>query len=79
MTKAYQVFKGEDHLGFTYYEHQATYFNQDQALEHCKRIVESDEFKDEQIAEYTVGNKKLWNAHGWEILTVCKLEEIEII
>ena len=43
MTKAYQVFSGEDHLGFTYYEHQATYFNRDQALEHCKRIVEYGE------------------------------------
>jgi hypothetical protein len=79
MTKAYQVFKGEDYLGFTYYEHQATYFNRDQAYEHCKRIVESDEFKDEQITESTIDNKKLWHAHGWEIVTICKLEEIEII
>ena len=79
MTKAYQVFTGDDHLGFTYYEHQATYFNQDQALEHCKRIVESSEFEDENITESTSGNKKLWHAHGWDIVTICKLEEIEII
>ena len=79
MTKAYQVFTGDDHLGFTYYEHQATYFNQDQAYEHCKRIVESSEFEDENITESTSGNKKLWHAHGWDIVTICKLEEIEII
>jgi hypothetical protein len=79
MTKAYQVFIGDNYLGVTRYDHQATYFNKDQAYEHCKRIVESDEFKDEQISECTSGNKILWHAHGWEIVTICKLEEIEII
>jgi hypothetical protein len=81
MTKAYQVFKGEeDKHGHQQYDLQATYFDRDRALDHCKQIVEADEFKNEKIeeAEYGNGKYKSWTAIGWTFVTICRLEEIEI-
>ena len=82
MTKAYQVYKGDTNKhGFQEYDLQATYFDKDKALEHCKRIVESDQFKNEHIeeSEYGNGKYKSWDARGWDTVTICRLEEIEII
>ena len=82
MTRAYQVFKGEeDKHGHQRYDLQATYFDRDRALEHCSRIVAADEFKGELIEETEYGNGRYrsWDAIGWSRVTICRLEEIEIL
>jgi hypothetical protein len=82
MTLAYQVFKGEeDKYGFQRYYLQATYFDRDQALEHCKQIVETDEFKNEDIEETVSfnGKHKSWGFTGWTHVSICELREIEIM
>jgi hypothetical protein len=80
--KAYQVFTGDfDKHGRQYYELVATYFSKERALEKCREIVEADEFKTETIEEskwYGGGKYKSWDVLGWERITICRLDEIDI-
>jgi hypothetical protein len=80
--KAYQVFKGDyDKHGRQYYELDSTYFSRENALQRCKEIIESDEFKNETITEdieFNCDSYMSWDIIGWEIVTVCKMEKIEI-
>lgn len=81
MTLAYQVFSGDtDKHGHQCYDLQATYFDRDRALEHCQRILAADALKSEHIEPYETANGKYlsWQAIGWDIVTICKMEEIEI-
>ena len=80
--KAYQVFKGDfDKHGRQYYELDSTYFDKERALQRCKEIVETDEFKNETVIEsewYGEGKYKSWDDHGFEWITLCRMVQIEI-
>ena len=77
---AYQVFKGEeDKHGHQRYDLLATYFDKAKALEHCKQIVEDDEFKNEYIRVDDYPSCRSWTAVGGSYVTICELREIEII
>jgi hypothetical protein len=80
--KAYQIFTGDyNKHGFQYYELHSTYLSKERALEKCKEIIESNEFKNETVIESewsSDGKCKIWEAGGWEWITICKLEEIDI-
>jgi hypothetical protein len=80
--KAYQVFSGDyDKHGRQYYDLNSTFFSKEKALQRCKEIVEGDKFKNETIIEsewYNLGRAKDWDIQGWEWITVCRLQEIEI-
>jgi len=76
--KAYQVFSGDlDKYDDQYYDLQATYLNKQHALEHCEQIVAKDiDGKDAKKIEKD--NWVAWIVEGWHIVTICKMEEIEI-
>lgn len=80
--KAYQVFKGDlDKQGAQYFELDSTYLDKEKALQQCGDIVKDDMFKKEIIVEsewYCDGKCKSWDTQGWEWITICKFEEIEI-
>lgn len=80
-TKAYQVFTGDlDRHGHQRFELDSTYLSKDRALIRCKEIIEAEEFKNENIGMTTLKNgNTYWEASGWDIITICKLEEIQII
>ena len=78
---AYQVFSGEtDKHGRQTYDLHATYLDRDRALEHCQCIVENDTLKNEKIEKHVSSDGKYisWHAIGWDIVDVCKMEEITI-
>lgn len=80
--KAYQVFTGDlNKHGHQYFELDSIYLSKGRALIRCKEIIEAEEFKEEKITMTTLKNRKsiYWEASGWDIITICKLEEIEII
>lgn len=79
--KAYQVFTGDlDKHGHQKFELDSTYLSKGMALIRCKEIIEAEEFKDEKIELTTLKNGSMhWEASGWDIITICKLEEIQII
>ncbi len=78
---AYQVFSGDtDKHGRQTYDLHATYLDRDRALDHCQCIVENDTLKNEKIEKHTSSDDKYitWHSIGWDIVTVCKMEEITI-
>lgn len=79
--KAYQVFKGDfDKHGRQYYDLDSAFFSKEKALQRCKEIVEDDEFKNEKVVGewFGDGKYKSWDIMGYDIITICKFEEIEI-
>jgi hypothetical protein len=80
--KAYQVFKGDyDKHGRQYYELDSTYFDRERALQRCKEIIEDDEFKNETVkndTEFNCEEYMSWYIPGWDTITICKMEQIEI-
>ena len=82
--KAYQVYKGEENKhGHQDYELQATYLSKEKALEHAQKIVdETPLYGDTLIDNDWYGSNKQyksWTARGWEYVTICLIEEINII
>lgn len=80
--KAYQVFNGDyDKHGRQYYELDSTYFDKERALHRCNEIIGDDEFKNETVVEsewYGDGKYKSWDIMGHDIITICKMKQIEI-
>jgi hypothetical protein len=80
--KAYQVYTGDlSKHGHQYYELHSTYFSKETALEKCKELVALHGYESETVveSEWWNGDKcKSWDVIGWEIVTICKLEEIQI-
>ena len=81
--KAYQVFKGEDDKhGFQRYDLIATYMDREKALAHCKQIAEAEPLYGDILIEgefYGGGKYKDWDARGWNIVTLARFTEIDII
>jgi hypothetical protein len=77
--KAYQVFKGElDKHDNQYYELMGTYLNQDKAMAHCNQIV-ADDMDGNDAEKYESEGYVSWSVRGWNIVTICKMEAIDII
>lgn len=78
--KAYQIFKGDlDKHGRQYYELDSTYFDKEKALQRCKEIIEDDKFKSETVTEeFNCETYMSWDIIGYDIITICKMEQIEI-
>jgi hypothetical protein len=58
-----------------------SYDNSELSNEEFAKIIESDEFKNETITEdieFNCDSYMSWDIIGWEIVTVCKMEKIEI-
>ena len=80
---AYQVFSGEtDKHGRQTYDLQGTYLDKEKALDHCQCIIENDTLNNEQLEKHIATDGKTfsisWNAIGWDIVTVCQMNEITI-
>lgn len=80
--KAYQIFKGDiDKHGRQTYELIATYFDKERAFNHAEQIANETPLMSDVLefdGWYGEGKYASWSAHGWEIVTIAKLEEIEI-
>lgn len=80
--KAYQVFTGDfDKHNQQDFDLDSTYFDKERALQRCREIIGEDRYENETIEEsewYNDGKSKCWDILGWEWVTVCKFEEIEI-
>jgi hypothetical protein len=79
--KIFQVFTGElNKHGSQVYELQATYMSAFRAVHHCDMLVGEYQSTYGITIESTQGEGyKLWREVGWDIVTVVKLEEIEVI
>lgn len=82
--KAYQVFEGEiNKHGHQLYNLIATYLDKENALSHCKQIVESTQLNGDILEEeefYGEGKFKRWDrTNFWEKSTIVKFVEIDII
>lgn len=81
--KIYQVYNGYTNKhNFQSYDLEGTYLSKDKALEHANQIVEK--LKDEQPKEcdWYIGKDycfKTWDVIDWDTVTICKVEEIEVI
>ena len=82
MITAYQVFTGDtDKHGRQTWELLGTYLNKDKAEEHANKIVSETELRgDNLIAEEWAKDDlyRIWMAHGWDNLGICKINKIEI-
>jgi hypothetical protein len=81
--KAYQVHSGElNKHGFQHYDLQATYLSKEKALEHAQNIVNETPLDGNILIDnnWYGSNKqfKSWILEGWEYVTICLIEEIEI-
>jgi len=85
--KAYQVYSGEENKhGFQEYELKATYLSKEKALEHAERIVSETPLYGDVLTDsgwitnrYVHGEYRNWTAQGWNIVCICRIEEIEIV
>jgi len=70
--KAYQVHSGEENKhGFQDYELQATYLSVSETPLYGDVVTDS--------GWGTNGKYRRWTAHGWNIVCICRIEEIEIV
>ena len=80
--KAYQVFKSDTNKhGFEEYELVATYFDKERAFTHAEKIANKTQLMGDVLqfdGWYGEGKCASWSAVGWGIITISKLEEIEI-
>ena len=81
--KAYQVHSGEENKhGFQTYELQATYLSKEKALEHAERIVNETPLYGDVLTDNgwsSNGKYRDWTVHGWNIVCICRIGEIEIV
>jgi hypothetical protein len=79
--KAYQVFEGDfDKHGRQFYELKGTFLSPIKARELANTIIKNTQLYGEEIESITTPTGiTYWNAVGWEIITICKIEPIEII
>ena len=82
--KAYIVQSGElNKHGHQQYDIQATYLSKEKALEHAQKIVNETPLDGDILIDddWYGSNKqyKSWTAKGWEYVTICRIEEINII
>lgn len=77
---AYQVYSGDTNKhGFQTYELKATFLDKQKAEELALGIVASTPLFGDTLEETVWINKaKYWNALGWDTVTICKINEIEI-
>lgn len=75
--KAYQVYSGDTNKhGFQSYDLKATFFDKQKAEELANDIVAA--YGDNLEETAWVNGGKYWNSLGWDIVTICKINEIEI-
>jgi hypothetical protein len=78
--KAYQVFEGgQDKHGRQYYKLIATYLDQDKAKSHVEKLAEDTPLYGDTLEMKTYEDVIYYNAIGWEIITIAKMEVIDII
>ena len=77
---AYQVYSGDTNKhGFQTYELKATFLDKQKAEELALGIVASTPLFGDMLEETGWMNKiKYWDAKGWDTVTICKINEIEI-
>ena len=82
MITAYQVFTGdEDKHGRQTWELLGTYLNKDKAEEHANKIVSETELRGDNLIDEgweKCGSYRMWMAHGWDYIGICKINKIEI-
>lgn len=82
--KIYQVYNGYiNKHNFQSYDLEGTYLSKDKALEHANQIVEKLKHEQPEECDWYIGKdniaRKTWDVKGWDIVTVCMVEEIEVI
>ena len=82
--KAYQIFTGEymETGDYTHFELVATYLDKERALKHCEELVEKTPLYGEKLIENDfneITGIKDWDTYGWNISTIVRLKEIDII
>jgi hypothetical protein len=80
--KIYQVYSGDtDKYDNQYYELKGSYLDKDKALEQCQHFVDqyTKVFGAVEKTTYNFGNSICWDDHGYDIVTICKLETVDLI
>jgi len=77
---AYQVYSGDTNKhGFQSYELKATFLDKQKAIDLAHGIVASTPLYGDTLEETAwVNGGKYWNTLGWDTVTICKINEIEI-
>ena len=80
---AYQVFKGEnDKHDRQMWELEATYTSKDRAQQHADKIVSETKLYGSALVDEGWKHNdsyRVYYAHGWDYVGICKIEAIEII
>jgi hypothetical protein len=82
--KVYQVHEGYiNKHGFQHYDLQATYLHLDKALENANKLLEKYKNENPEECDWYTGKdgirRKTWDVQGWDLVTICLIEEIEVI
>lgn len=78
--KAYQVFEGfMNKHGFQNYNLVATYLDECKAKSHTKKLAEVTSLYGDILEMKNYKNAIYYNAVGWDIVTIAKMETIDII